>query len=171
MYGACTVLDLRKHFIGEQDPVDREHFGKIGVTVKKNHAVPNRNPYVKCEYYFEYGRGIEQVIQTIEAAVNQGVIAKSGAFFKDVDAEGNPKVIDGIKYQWQGRDAYRKFCIENPVYFKELQNRVDGNVIQLSSEEIEQIENEMSQIEKDIPEDVIAAAVGEETPSKGKKKK
>lgn len=168
LYAAAIILDLRKRSIQDADPIKKEDGIKIGATVKKNHAVPNRNPYLKTEYYAIFGVGIEQYLETLENAINQSILFKAGAYIKDIDSiTGDPKILeDGTKLNWCGKDAFRQFCKDNQEYFAELQARVRGEVVQLTVEEINDIEQENAEIEKSIPEDVIADAT-----SKKKKKK
>lgn len=148
LYASSLTLDLRKRSIGESDPITKEEGVKIGVTVKKNHCVPDRNPYLKTEYYAIFGEGIEQYLTTLEAAVSQGILTQSGAFIKEPDEKGEPKVIDGVKYQWQGKEKFRQFMIENPEYFENLKAKVAGEVKELTPEEIEQLKLEEEKMAK-----------------------
>lgn len=170
MFGACIIMDMRKRSILEGDPVKKEEGIKISVTIKKNHAVPDRNPYLKTEYYAIFGEGIEKYLEALENAVNQNILIKSGAFIKDLDPEtGDPKVLpDGTKLQWQGKDQFRQYCINNPDYFNELLNKINGNTTQLDAVEISDIENEMDEIVSSLPEEFKEEM---KSSSRGRKKK
>lgn len=173
MYGSALTLDLRKQSLGESDPIDQSEGIKVGVSVRKNHCVAGKMPYVKTAYYAVFGEGIEQYLPFIDRAVDEGVIAKSGAFFKDVDAEGNPKVIDGVKYQWQGKAAFKDYLRNNPAYFEELKARVSGTFVQqMDDEEISATKADMAAIEGSVDDDVIAEVNGgvEGTGTKRKRK-
>ena len=143
-FAAAITLDLRKKSIQETDPIKREEGIKVGVTVRKNHCVPDRNPYVKVDYFAIFGQGIERYLPIISKAVTDGVLMQSGAFIRDPDANGDPKVVDGVKYQWQGKEKFRQFLIDNPAYYKELQDRVGGVVEQLSDEEMALLQQDIA---------------------------
>lgn len=170
MYGSALTLDLRKQSLGESDPIDQNEGIKVGVSVKKNHCVAGRMPYVKTAYYAIFGQGIEKYLPFIDRAVEEGVIGKGGSFYKDVDANGDPKVIGGVKYQWQGKAAFKAFLIDNPEYFEELKSRVTGNgVVQMDDDEISATKAEIGDIEDSVPEDVIADATEGSKKGRGKK--
>lgn len=170
MYGSALTLDLRKQSLGESDPIDQNEGIKVGVSVKKNHCVAGRMPYVKTAYYAIFGQGIEKYLPFIDRAVEEGVIGKGGSFYKDVDANGDPKVIGGVKYQWQGKAAFKAFLIDNPEYFEELKSRVTGNgVVQMDDDEISATKAEIGDIEDSVPEDVIADATEGGKKGRGKK--
>lgn len=148
MYAAAIVLDLRKRSIQDSDPIKKEEGIKVGVTVKKNHCVPDRNPYVKTEYFAIFGQGIEQYLSVLDMALKQGILVQNGAFIRDPDENGDPKVINGEKLQWQGKEKYREYMINNPDYFEQLKAKVRGEVVQLSDEEAEFIKQEEREIKE-----------------------
>lgn len=150
IYAASIVLDVRKRSIQDTDPIKKEEGIKVGVTVKKNHCVPDRNPYVKTVYYAVFGEGIEQYLPVIESAINQGILVQRGAFIRDPDENGEPKVIDGVKMQWQGAKNFRQFLVDNPDYFEDLKARVKGEVVQLSDEEAEALRQDGAIIEEEV---------------------
>lgn len=159
-YGAMLIVDLRKRSIQETDPIKREDGMKIGVTVKKNHVVTNRNPYVKTEYFVIYGQGTEIYIEAIDLAIKQGILAKAGAFIRVPDENGDAKIINGEKMQWQGTAKFRAYCMENPEFFENLKASIKGEVDFLSEEEVSEIKAEEKRDNEDIGEieDVIATA-------------
>lgn len=166
-YGASIICDMRKRSIQESDPISREEGVKIAFSVTKNHVVTDRFPYLKTEYYGIFGQGTEIYLEAIDLAINQGILVKSGAFIKLPDADGNPIVLeDGTKMQWQGTAKFRQYCIDNPEFFQDLKNKIEGKVERLSSEEVTnaKLENEGN---LDDLEDVLEAAAKE---SKSKKK-
>ena len=143
IYAASIVLDLRKRSIQESDPISRDQGIKVGVTVKKNHCVPDRNPYVKTEYYAVFGEGIEQYLPMIENAIKQGILVQRGSFIRVPDEDGEAKVVDGFKMQWQGKEKLRNYCIENLDFFEDLKAHVRGEVVQLSDEEAEALRQDI----------------------------
>ena len=167
MYAAGIIMDLRKKSIQESDPITKEQGIKVGVTIKKNHCVPNRNPYLKTDYFAIFGQGIEQYLETLENAVAQGLLT-GGAWIKDLDpASGEPRMRGQDKLMWQGKEKFRNYCIDNPDYFEELKARVKGIAVQLNADEISEIQKDNKEVEDSVPEDVIADA--EEKKNKKKK--
>lgn len=156
-YGAMLIVDMRKRSIQESDPIKREDGMKISLTVKKNHVVTDRFPYVKTEYYAIYGQGIEVYLEVLDLAIKQGVLVKNGAFIKLPDEEGNAKVINGEKMQWQGSAKFRTYCVENPDFFEKIKLMIKGDVVEMTEEEIEEIKEELED-NTDVIEDVIKKA-------------
>jgi recombination protein RecA len=157
IFGASLIMDLRKKSIQEGDPISREEGIKIGLTVKKNHCVPTKNPYLKCDYYAVFGQGIEQYLEALDNAVQQGILVKAGAFIKDLDISGEPKVWNDTKLVWQGKEAFRTFLKHNPDYFKQLLQRINGEVVQMSEEEIAQAVADEEEIKQSVGEEVASA--------------
>lgn len=164
MYGASIIADMRKLSIQEGDPIKKEQGVKIGFTVRKNHVVTDRYPYVKTEYYGLYGQGTEKYLEIIELAINEGLLIKSGAFIKVPDENGDPLIVDGEKMQWQGNAKFRQYCIDNEKFFEDLKSKLfsDGKdndsfeLETLSDEEIKEIKENEANIEieaKSIEED------------------
>lgn len=149
-YGAILIVDLRKRSIQESDPISREEGVKIGVTVKKNHAVHGRNPYQKTEYYGIYGQGTEKYLETLQLAIDQGILTKAGAFIRMPDEKGDALVINGEKMQWQGAAKFRQYCIDNPKFFNDTQAMVTGQVISMTDEEIAEAKREAEEMDEEI---------------------
>lgn len=167
-YGASIICDMRKRSIQESDPISREEGVKIGFSVTKNHVVTNRFPYLKTEYYGIFGQGTEIYLEAIDLAINQGLLVKAGAFIKVPDESGNPVVLDdGTKMQWQGTAKFRQYCMENPDFFQDLKNKIEGKVECLSAEEVTTAKLENEGNLDDLDDDVLEAAAKE---SKKKKK-
>ena len=139
-YGASIILDYRKQSIGESDPINKEEGVKINVTVKKNHAVTNRFPYVKTHYYGIFGEGTERYLEALDLAVDAGVLTKAGAYISVPDETGDAVVLeDGTKLKWQGAAKFRAYCIENPDFFNEITSKLDGSFENLSEEEADEL--------------------------------
>ena len=157
IYGAAIIIDLRKKGITDEDPITREDGIKIGLTVKKNHTVPTKNPYVKVDYFAIFGFGIEIYLEAIENAIIQGVLFKAGAWIRDIDPEtGDPKILeDGVKLNFCGKKAFRQYCIDNPAYFENLLTKISAVTISLSSEEIDEIKAEEAEILSSLPDDLL----------------
>ena len=154
-YASSLTVDLRKRSITDDDPISKEDGIKIGVTVKKNHCVPDRNPYVKTQYYAIFGEGIEQYLTALEAGIEQGILVKAGSHIKDVDENGEVRTLpdsNSTKLQFRGKKAFVEYCKDNPEYFKDLQLRIDGLTETMSAEEIEEVEKEQKEIEEEVKE-------------------
>lgn len=161
IYGASTILDLRKKSIGEADPFKREEATKIGVTIRKNHVVTDRFPYCKVDYYAVFGEGIDTYLELTEIAVNEGILIKSGAFIKVPDENGNPVILpDGTKLQWQGNAKFKDYCKSNKEFFDSLVSQLDGNInVELVGEDeaAEMIAEDVS-LESLTDDDIIEAS-------------
>lgn len=169
MYGASVIADARKLSIGPDDPIKKDEGVKIGFTVRKNHVITDKFPYVKTEYYGIFGVGTEKYLELIQLAVANNIIVKGGAFYKLPDENGDPQIRDGEKMQWQGTAKFRQYCIEHPEFFEELKDRVSGKEVveTLSIEEVDAIKEEEADIEKEV-EDILP---GEDIIDKANKKK
>jgi recombination protein RecA len=166
MYAAALVTDMRKQSIGDGDPIAKEEGIKINVTIKKNHCVPQKNPYVKATYYAIFGEGTEMYFEALENAIAQGIITGSG-WMREPDETGEPREWNGVPLKWQGKANFRKFCVENPDYFESLVSRIKGESEQMTAEEIAAVKEEEQAINDTVGEDVIADAKSK----KGSKKK
>lgn len=144
-HAAAITLDMRKKSISDKtDPYSKEEAVKIGVTVKKNHVITDRFPYVKVEYFALFGEGIDCYLEVLDVAIEAGVLIKSGAFIKYPDADGNPLVLeDGTKLQWQGNARFIAYCKENPEFFEQIINESSGDIKleEATGEELEDAKN------------------------------
>lgn len=137
---------------------------KIGLTVKKNHVITNKYPYVKTEYYGIFGKGTEKYLELIDIAVNSGIIIKAGAFYKVPDENGDPQMVNGEKMQWQGTAKFRQYCIDHPEFYEDLVNKVEGNVTveEMTSDEVSEIKAAEESFENDadlkLDDDIIEKA-------------
>lgn len=149
-YWSSLTLDLRKRSILAGDLIGKDEGVKIGVTVKKNHCIPSRNPYVKVTYYAIYGEGIEQILSSIDIAINQGLLESKGSwlYWK------NPKNGELIN-KWNSRINFRNFMKENPDQLEKFQSMLsyDNTVQSLSSDEIDEIKEEEEILEQNILEE------------------
>lgn len=137
-YSSSLTLDFRKRSILDSDPIKKEEGIKIGVTVKKNHCVPDRNPYLKTEYYVKFGEGIEQNLSVIKKAIESGALKQSGAYIREITSDGEIREEDGFKYDWRGKESLRAYLEANPAYRDYLVRKIKLSE-SLSDEEIEEI--------------------------------
>lgn len=134
-YASVLTLDLRKRAVLDTDPISREEGVKIGVTVKKNHVLPDKNPYVKTEYYAIFGKGIEQILSTMQLAIDEGILRKAGAWIKQEDENGEVQKWNGEELNFQGKEKFRLFCKEHPDYLEALKDMIKGTTVKFQSEE------------------------------------
>ena len=164
-YNAAIIAEMNSLTLADKDPINKDDGRKFSFTVKKNHIVSNKNPYVRIEYYTIYGQGTDRLLELIDFAEEIGFIEKAGAFIKVPDEDGNPKVIDGVKLQWQGLAKFRAYCLSNKEFYEEMEKAVMASDIaseKLSEKEIEEIKAEEKSIKKMVEDnsedDVIEKA-------------
>ena len=162
-YGASIIMDLRKRSMNESDPFKKEEAIKVGVTIQKNHVITDRFPYMKLDYYAVFGQGIDTYLEILNLALDSGILVKSGAFIKVPDENGNPKIIDGVKMQWQGNAKFKDYCKENPDFFNELKDKLSGKsnaefLTQEEAEEFKDLDKDLDNITDDDIEEEIKAA-------------
>lgn len=147
VFGSQLTLDFRKRSLDDKDPITREEGMKIGVNVKKNHCVPDRNPYLKTEYIVRYGVGIEKYLEVLQNAVEQGVLVKKGAYIRIPDENGEAVEINGEKMQWQGNKAFCEYCRNNEHFYEDLRSKLSGCTKNMSDDEIKEAKEEEADIE------------------------
>ena len=152
---SSLTLDMRKKSIGPGEPITKEEGVKIGVTVRKNHVMPDRFPYVKLEYYAVFGEGIETIFSALNSAIEKGICSARGAWIYQYDKDGNEV------NKWNGKAGFRTYMIEHPDEFQQLSDQIYGGT-KLSDEEIEEIKED---------EKAIAKAVGKTGGKKSSSKK
>lgn len=135
-YGAMLIADFRKVSVGPGEPIDKEEGMKINVYIRKNHVMIDKYPYQSSTYYVIYNQGVEKYMEALALAVEQGLIEEKKPYYKIVDENGEAKIVDGVKMQWQGLAKFRQYCIENPQFYEDLTDALDCNSIY--SEECEE---------------------------------
>ena len=83
---------------------------RVRVKVVKNKVAP---PFKKAEFDIMYGTGISKVGSVLDAAVEAGIIEKSGSWFSYGDAKLG-----------QGRENSKAYLIENPDLLKDIDEKV-----------------------------------------------
>ena len=141
-YWSSLTLDLRKKGVGDGDPITKEEGVKVGVTVRKNHVMPDKFPYVKLDYYAIFGEGIETIFSALGAAIEKKICFASGAWVRQINPETGEEVN-----KWNGKKAFRAYMLEHPDEFEDFCSHVYGGV-KLSEEEIEEIQGEDAAIAK-----------------------
>lgn len=137
-YNSSIMLDLRKLSIQETDPIKRDEGLKIKASIKKNHCITDRFPYVSVEYFVEFGKGIEKNIALLHKLIDNNLLISKGAWIRRFDADG----IEMPDYVWNGKTAFKRDMDAHPEKFAELKELVANSMIErLSEKEIEAIEN------------------------------
>lgn len=156
-YAAMLMLDLRSASINDSDPITKEEGKKIAVTIKKNHCVPHRNPYVKTYYYAVFGEGTEQVFTTLAKAIERGIMVQRGAWIFLVDENGELSEEN----KWNGKRKFREDMIEHPEkldMIKALIGKTYQDMTKAEITELEKQEKEDSE-ESDALMEAVEAAI------------
>ncbi|HEY3411715.1 MAG TPA: recombinase RecA [Armatimonadota bacterium] len=111
-FWASVRLEVRR---GEPIKSGTDVIGsRTKVKVVKNKVAP---PFRACEFDIMFGHGISREGSILDVGVEQGVIAKAGAFFSFEDQR-----------LAQGRENARQFLIENPAIAKAIEDRIRVNI-------------------------------------------
>lgn len=148
-FGASIILDFRKRAIGAADPITRDEGVKIHISQKKNHCTPGRNVYLQLDYYAIFGEGTEQLLSTLNSAIESGVLISGGAWIHWYEEDGKTD-----RYKWNGKEKYRQFMRENPEIFEELKSLVKPK--SLSCIEIAKIKAEEEKVNTKETEDELS---------------
>ena len=87
--------------------------------IVKNKVAP---PFREAEFEIMYGEGISRTGELVDLAVKLDIIQKSGSWF----SMGETRV-------GQGRDAVKKFLVENPDLADEIEEQIRANSFKLMS--------------------------------------
>ncbi len=105
---ASVRIDIRKTAsIKEREDIIGN---RTKVKIVKNKMAP---PFREAEFDIMYGTGISKEGDVIDVAVNHGIIEKSGTWFSY-----------GEERLGQGRENVKRFLIENPDLYKEIETKV-----------------------------------------------
>lgn len=145
-YSSILTIDFTKKSILDADPIPpslKDGFMKIGASVRKNHCSVLSNPYKKCDYFVEYGKGTDTSGEIIDAAITNGYIVKAGAWIREYDDKtGDIRVLqDGTEAKWNGMKAFKSYLDENTDYYEYLKSKVNGSieVSEMNEEEVQNI--------------------------------
>ena len=153
-YNSYLTVDNSRVNINANNPLYsmKEQFRS---KVLKNHMRTTVNPFVQCEYTVKIGEGTDITGEIVEAAIDQDVLTRKGAWIREYDENGEERLLsENVKCAWNGMSKLLEFLNNNPDYLEYLKNRVEGNIKSesLSLEEIsilrEQVENEDKIIEE-----------------------
>lgn len=152
-YAAMLTLDLRNAAMNDSDPITKEEGKKIRVSIKKNHCIPHRNPYVTTYYYAVFGEGTEQILTTLAKAQERGIIVQRGAWIYLVKEDGELSDED----KWNGKRRFREDMTLHPEKLEAIKAMIGKTYQDMSKEEIVELEkqekedgNEQDELEKAI---------------------
>ena len=115
---ASVRMDIRR--IGQIKVGDDILGNRTKVKVVKNKIAP---PFRIAEFDIMYNEGISKTGDILDLAVQHGIVAKSGAFYKY-----NDETIG------QGRDKTKEFLKQNPELLAEIDGKVRAQVKEASEE-------------------------------------
>ncbi|MBQ7916018.1 MAG: recombinase RecA [Firmicutes bacterium] len=108
---ASVRMDVRRT---ETLKVNNEFIGNhVRVKVVKNKVAP---PFKEAEFDIMYGKGISKSGDLIDLAINEGIVAKSGAWF--YYGENNELRLG------QGRENAKKYFEEHPILMAQVVNAI-----------------------------------------------
>ncbi len=106
---ATIRVDIRR--IGAIKEGDKNIGNRTRVKIVKNKMA---SPFKETEVDILYGFGISKEADLIDMAVEAGVLLRKGAWFSYED-----------KNFAQGKEAARKYLVENPDFFEELKGKLE----------------------------------------------
>ena len=139
-YWSALTIQLKSEFLKSEDPIKPEDGKKISVTVKKNHCMPEKNPYCKFDYYVRWGIGIDEKAPSLALAVEKGIIEKHGAWLWWMH-EGSEEPFR----KFRSKAEYLEVMDSEPDTWKQLCDELSGEapkIENLSEQEIAAIEKE-----------------------------
>lgn len=93
-------------------------------------ALKNRGnfPKQRCAFDIIYGKGIDNLKEVSELAVETGLVTRAGAWLSLVDPETGQVENDpnGNPYRWQGMNAFVTALREDQELYERLKNKVLG---------------------------------------------
>lgn len=144
-YAAMLTLDLRNASMNDSDPITKEEGKKIRVSIKKNHCVPHRNPYVTTYYYVVFGEGTEQILTTLAKAMEKGLIVQRGAWISLVTEDGEPN----DDYRWNGKRKFREDMIAHPEKLEAIKAMLGKTYQDMTKSEITELEKQNKEDDKE----------------------
>lgn len=109
---ASVRMDIRR--ISQIKSAEEVIGSRVRVKVVKNKIAP---PFREAEFDIMYNQGISRSGDTLDLAVNHGIVNKSGAWFE----------YDGVKIG-QGREAAKQYLTDNPTVFSKIENLIKQKV-------------------------------------------
>lgn len=154
LYNSYLTVNNSRVNINSSNPLYsmKDKYMQFRTKVLKNHMRTTVNPFVQCEYTIKIGEGTDTVAEIIDAALEQEIISKKGAWIREYDEDGSERILpNGTKCAWNGNAKFLEFLDNNPDYVEYLKDKINGNIIveSLPQEEIEQLK-ELEQFEQQM---------------------
>jgi recombination protein RecA len=111
---ASVRVDIRKASAPIKNG-DEAVGSRVKVKIVKNKVAP---PFKMAEFDIMYGEGVSKTGEILDAAVDLGIVKKSGSWF----SYGETKL-------GQGRDGVRDLLKDNPELAEELEGKVKEEII------------------------------------------
>ena len=150
-YNNVLTAEFSKGFIDQKHNLYavRDKYMPVKVKITKNHCKTLANPYVSIDYIVKLGTGTDITGEVIDAAIEQHIVEKAGAWIKEykdgIIEKGNERILEnGVKCSWNGIAKFNDFVNNNPDYFNYLKDKVEGNITttSLSEDEIAEIKEQ-----------------------------
>jgi recombination protein RecA len=148
-YLRLRLQRIRSDYIERKDPLTgkKKRFPYSNVTAVKvvKNKVSGTQGY-SGEIYIRYGYGLDDYMSLIEAAVARKILKRSGAYY---EYEGE---------RVQGKEAMRRFLLENPKHTAKLQDAVRDSILadampmDLEEEEGDKI---LSDLQAELDDDIV----------------
>lgn len=151
---------IQSEFIERPDPVTlkkkRIPYGNlVQVKVVKNKIDSKQGQ--TGEVFIRYGSGIDEYISLIESAVPRKIVVKNGGQY----SYGQATV--------KGREAFRRFLIDNPKLYAEIQQKVTAALLAAAPEPLaaDEVDDDdiLANMSKELGDDQLFDSEGDETPS------
>ena len=110
---ASVRIDIRKASAPIKNG-DEAVGSRVKVKIVKNKVAP---PFKMAEFDIMYGEGISKTGEILDAAVDMGIVKKSGSWFSYADTKLG-----------QGRDAVRDMLKDNPELSDELEGKIRDEI-------------------------------------------
>lgn len=146
-YNSYLTVDNTRININSSNPLYsmKDQYMQFRTKVLKNHMKTTTNPFVQCEYTVKIGEGTDIIGEIVNAAIEQDILSKKGAWIREYTEEGEERILDNdVKCAWNGMAKLLEFLNNNPDYVEYLKDKVMNNITveSLSKEEIEQLKNQ-----------------------------
>ena len=121
---ASQRISMRKVKVQAGDPIKEEDGVKINTSSVKNRYANGTNPYKRCTYYANYGKGIDRLVCLPDILEREGVMRKAGAWYYWEDENGQPITVAGVLCKFQGKNALLDTLRTNEEFFEAVHTAI-----------------------------------------------
>lgn len=172
-YNSYLTVDNARININSSNPLHsmKDRYMQFRTKVLKNHMRTTINPFVQCEYTVKIGEGTDVIGEIVDAAIEQEILDKRGAWIREYDNSGEERILpDNTKCAWNGMAKFLEFLNNNPDYVSYLRNKVEGNIESesLTAEEIDILQQQSTKEEQMVEQlnEVLDEALDEQSVKK-----